>query len=204
MKLIRIVIAAFVALAVSLVGISAAQAYPTPVFKLSLNRHVVYGGDSFAVTVTSSVECTTWKVDFLGQSRSGHNVKTFAATFVTPKVKKKETRQVTAICTYSAAVGAAGTAIRITAASSGRLRAAVTILPRTGTGTGTATGTGNNSGSTPTTSNDSGSGLPNTGGPAFWIILLALVLVIGGGVAMVRNRRRHEATTAAPSGTPTQ
>jgi LPXTG-motif cell wall-anchored protein len=35
-----------------------------------------------------------------------------------------------------------------------------------------------------------GSGLPNTGGPAFWILVAALVLLLGGGGAVVAGRRR--------------
>lgn len=35
-----------------------------------------------------------------------------------------------------------------------------------------------------------GSALPNTGGPAFWILIVAIVLIVGGVVALVRSRRR--------------
>ena len=36
-----------------------------------------------------------------------------------------------------------------------------------------------------------GSGLPNTGGPAFWILVAALVLLAAGGGTVVASRRRR-------------
>jgi LPXTG-motif cell wall-anchored protein len=36
-----------------------------------------------------------------------------------------------------------------------------------------------------------GSGLPNTGGPAFWVLVAGLVLLVGGGGTVVAARRRH-------------
>lgn len=35
-----------------------------------------------------------------------------------------------------------------------------------------------------------GHGLPNTGGPAFWLLVAGLVLLVGGGGAVVSARRR--------------
>ncbi len=199
MKLFRLLAAALLALVVSLVSVGAAQAYPSPVFNLSLNRHTVYGGQTVQATVKSNVECSTWKVDFLGQTATGHNTDTFTHTFATQKVTKKQLRDVTARCTYDSAAVGAGHAVRIVAAESGLLHSPVTILPRKATGTGQVGGNGNGHHNGSGTSGGSGSGLPNTGGPAFWVALLALVLVLGGGVAMVRNRR-HAAAGAPPAG----
>jgi len=197
MKLFRLLTAALIALAVSLVGMSTAQAYPTPVFSLTLNRHVVYGGEqSVTATVKANVTCTSWEVHFLGQTATGHDVAKFVRTFPTQKVTQKELRQVTARCTYDSAAAGAGNAVRIVAAQSGLLHSPVTILPRKGSGTGGVGGNGHH-GST----SGQGSGLPNTGGPAFWIVLLALLLVLGGVIAMARNRRHaSEASHPAPGG----
>jgi len=199
MKLLRLVVAASIATAVAVVGMGTAQAYPTPVFSLTLNRHVVYGGQTVQATVKADVTCTTWTVQFLDQTATGHNSETFVHTFTTTKVTKKQQHQVTARCTYDAAAVGAGHAVRIVAAESGLLHSPVTILPRS-SGSGGVSGNGHNgNGSSGSTSgNGSGSGLPNTGGPAFWIALLALALVLGGGVAMARNRR-HSTAGAPPA-----
>jgi len=189
MKLLRLVIAGFLALGITLVGVGTAQAYPTPVFSLTLSRHTVYGGETFDATVKANVTCSTWAITFLGQTVSGHDTDTFVHTFPTPKVTAKEVRPVTARCTYDSAAAGAGNAVRIVAAQSGILHSDVTILPRSSTGTGGVAGNGNGNGTASGAGSSSGSGLPNTGGPAFWIVLLALALVLGGGVAMARNRR---------------
>jgi len=196
MKLLRLGVAAFIAMAVAVVGMGTAQAYPTPVFSLTLNRHVVYGGDTVQATVKADVTCTTWTVQFLGQTATGHNTETFVHTFTTNKVAKKQVHQVTARCTYDSAAAGAGNAVRIVAAQSGLLHSPVTILPRS-SGSGGVDGNGNGNGSSGATSGSGGgSGLPNTGGPAFWIALLALALVLGGGAAMARGRR--QGTAGAP------
>jgi len=38
-------------------------------------------------------------------------------------------------------------------------------------------------------------GLPNTGGPAFWILVAALALLLGGGGAVMASRRRGQTPT---------
>jgi LPXTG-motif cell wall-anchored protein len=42
----------------------------------------------------------------------------------------------------------------------------------------------------PKASAPTGNGLPNTGGPAFWLLVAGLVLLVGGGGAVVSARRR--------------
>lgn len=192
-KQLRLVAAFLAALVAILVGASAAQAYPGPVFSLTVNHHVVHGGHPFDATAKSDVTCSNWTINWLGQSASASG-KVFTHTFSTPVVHHKQTHSVTAQCTYSASAGAAGTAIRVVDLKSPVLSTHVTLLPRKGSGGGGGNGNGNGNG------NGGGNGiLPNTGGPAFWLLIAALLLVVAGLSAMARNRRRHHDSGSTPS-----
>lgn len=182
MKILRLAVTAAAALALTLVGVGAAQAYPSPVFNMNLSNQAVVGGHSLTVTVKASVKCTLWEMRFNGHTAHTSNSSSFTHTFATPVVKHKTVRQVTAQCTYSSAAGAAGHSIRITQATSPVLRSSVTLLPASEQ-TGAAAGQ----------HNSAAGGLPNTGGPDLWILIAALALLGGGGIAMARSRRRTSA-----------
>lgn len=183
-KQFRLIATALVALVAVLAGTSAAQAYPKATFSFSLSKHTVIGGGSFVATASANVSCSNWTLTFLGQSASGSGKK-ISHTFTTPVVSAQETRKVRAQCTYTLTGGASGTAVRVIDSKSPVLTSEVIILPRTGAGSGSGNGSGQ-------TSSSAGSGLPNTGGPAFWILIVALLLILAGLVTVIRNRRRAD------------
>lgn len=188
-KQFGLVATALAALVAVVIGASAAQAYPAATFAFSLDKHTVIGGRTFVATASSNVSCSSWTLTFLGQSASGSGKKV-SHTFTTPTVSTRETRTVHARCTYSLSAGAAGSAVRVVDRTSPVLSSSVVILPRTGSGSGSGTGS------------SSSSGLPNTGGPAFWVLIVALVLIVAGLLSVVRSRRRaarDQSPTPPPS-----
>ena len=189
-KQLRALLAVLGAVAVLIVGAAAAQAYPGPTFKLDVNKHVVYGCDSFDASVSANVTCTQWRIWFLDQTATVSNVSKASHTFSTPVVQSRKTKVVHAQCTYDASAGVSGNALRVVAAKSPVLTQTVVILPRKGGGGGNGNngnGAGNGSGS-------GGSGLPGTGGPALWIPIVAGLLVLAGAYTALRNRRRGDDT----------
>lgn len=181
MKLIRLAVAAAAACTLLLVGSGAASAYPAPVFNMSLSNRVVVGGHHFTATVKASLKCTSWVMRFDGQTARTSNAASFTHTFTTTAVTHKTVLPVTAQCTYSASAGAAGNSIRIAQATSPVLRSGVTLLPA-------------HEGAAATRHNDAATGgLPNTGGPGLWVLIAALALLGGGGIAMARSRRQSGA-----------
>jgi hypothetical protein len=160
-----------------------ASAYPAPVFDLSVGHQVVVGGNPFTATAQASVDCSGWTLRFLDQTATGHGTR-LVHTFATPVVQKKTVYRLTASCTYAQVSGAAGRAIQVrTATWSGDVP--ITLLPR---GSGAA---GPSAGGT----TDHNGVLPGTGGPAFWVLLAAVLLLLAGLTTLVRSRRRRTSTT---------
>ena len=157
-----------VALLTALLGAVAPSAsaatYPDPVCTLTVSATSLKGGDELLVTVRSDV-ATDLSATFRGETQSASNTTLLEATFKTPKVGKPTKAQVTATC---------GGVTRSTT---------VTLLPA---GADIGDGTGNGDG-------DQGSGiggiLPSTGGPAFWLLLLGILLVLAGLTVAVRRRQ---------------
>jgi hypothetical protein len=181
-------LAAFGAMFVGLASMAAlvataqsASAYPAPVFDLSVDHQVVVGGNPFTATATASVDCTQWTLRFLDQTATGTGKK-LVHQFSTPVVSKKTVYPVSATCTYTDASGAAGTAIQVRSATwTGDIP--ITLLPRSSGGVGGPSAGGGSGG-------DHNGILPGTGGPAFWVLVVAVLLVLAGLTAMVRSRRR--------------
>jgi len=101
----------------------------------------------------------------------------------------------TVTCTRTASLAADGTStVRVVTtlhAAPGTTVRNVATVTGGGDPHGTGTGGGHASGATvkPSPGGHSGSGLPNTGGPAWWWAVLATFLVAGGGL-LIRRRRR--------------
>lgn len=158
------VLAAFAAVLVSLALSSSAQAYPDARIDLTVDHQVVYAGDSFTATGTTTVACAM-DLEWNDVVRNGGAVKRFAATYVAPEVTRVTQIPVHAVC-RPAATGAL------------RNKVTVTVLPR-----------GNGAGATPA---DTSADLPGTGGPDLVWLLGGVVLLLAGATAVTVARRRAE------------
>jgi hypothetical protein len=139
-----------------------AQAYPDSVCTITVQPQRVVGGDPITVSGTSTVS-HTWTFRFNGHSATGTGT-TFSHKFATPKVKVGRTIVVHAMCN-----GGADQEIPVL------VDAAHGVA---GPGQGAV-------------APDHNGILPGTGGPALWILLIALALVLLGlGVVDVRRRNR--------------
>jgi hypothetical protein len=156
-----------------------ASAYPAPVFDLSVDHQVLVGGNPVTATATASVTCHGWTLTFLDQSASANGTK-FVHKFSTPVVQKKTVYNLRATCSYTAVSGRAGAAV-MPVAQTWKGEIPITLLPKGSNG-----GSGSNGGGT-----DHNGVLPGTGGPGFWVLTLAILLLLGGVGTMVRSRRTH-------------
>jgi LPXTG-motif cell wall-anchored protein len=166
-KYLTAVATAMVALLAVVLGATGAQAYPSPVFDVTVNHQVLVGGNPFTARAHASVQCHDWTLKFLGQSASNPG-KNFTHTFSTPVVDKKTVYPLHATCVYSASAS--------TSDPTYRTSIPITLLPK-----------GHHN-------HHNGGGLPNTGGPSFWLLVVAILLVLAGVVALIRSRRRQRPT----------
>ncbi|HET6154470.1 MAG TPA: hypothetical protein VFE15_16115 [Marmoricola sp.] len=170
----KFAIAAFAVCAalLTVLGVSSsAQAYPDVQINLTVNKPVVYSGDTFTATAASNVACA-WSVSESDSVKPGNGT-TMVATYVAPKVSKVTKIPLTGVCSYVDPSGAA----RSTAEATAQRTTTVTVLPR-------ATAT------TTPTNNDAN--LSKTGGPSRLILAGGLVLLVIGGLAVFFARRRAE------------
>lgn len=135
--------------------------YEDGICSVSISPTRVVGGQDFTVTVRSDSP-RDLSVSFDGQTRSRDDARELVATFRAPTVSSATTAQVTATCGDQSRVAS----FQILAAA------------------GAASGPGG-----------SGSGgsslagiLPNTGGVAWWLLLVGLVAAVVGGAVTVRRR----------------
>jgi hypothetical protein len=157
--------------AVTLVATApSASAYPDAVCTVSVQPQRVVGGKPITVTGTSTTS-RTWTFTFNGQTATGKGTR-FRHVFATPTVTKQTTLQVKGSCN--------GGAVQVVPA---------TVLPGDGAGGGTS-GPGQGAAEA-----DHNGILPGTGGPAFWVLVAALLLLLAGLGTMVRSRRRGSPTT---------
>jgi LPXTG-motif cell wall-anchored protein len=148
----------------------AVSAYPELTCQVSVDRQVLDPGDTFTATVEASAvdakgqplpsSAFSWKFEWNGVVKHRTGA-TVTASFKAPEVKRS--RKIT-----------------LTARSSSPAGDCVRHLDVTVRGTQVSAPTGGHG----------GSGMPNTGGPAFWILVAGLVLVAGGGGAVAASRRR--------------
>ena len=142
-----------------------ASAYPDTGCDLSVNRQELNPGDTFVargtVTGADPSASVTWTFRWNGTTKVRSGAVAQAA-FTAPRVKK--TRHIRLTGTAKSSLGTCTRHIDITVA-------------------GTQV-------SAPGGSSGSG-GMPNTGGPAFRILLAALALLAAGGATVLAGRRRH-------------
>ena len=179
-KVLSLVVAAVLGLLATIGLAPAAQAYPEVIIDLSVNRTVLYGGQTFTATATSNVDCD-WTLEWNGDSRDKNASQNFVTTYTAPAVTQITKIPLHGTCVYTLPDGATPVTGRHAArAAAGPLvtwkrTIMITVLPR-----GSAV-------------SPPGSNLPNTGGPDLWILLAGLSLVGAGAAVTLRSRRKTPA-----------
>lgn len=188
MKSLRIALAAAVVAVFAVVAPSPAQAYPGVTVVVS--NIVKIGGQDAKVTASTSpaVDCD-WVVKFGDQTRTGSG-SSISVVFQTQVTDQVRTGIVTATCTYddgatpTASGGGSGAGLGtsfVTATQTATGQGTITCLPRGGGGNGDGGG--------------GGGILPNTGGERLaWLIIGALLVLVGGGVVVASRRREADLT----------
>lgn len=159
----------------ALVGLApAAQAYPDVNFNLTVNRQVIYGGETFTATATSNVTCD-WTLVWNGQDSDTtrtHTSSLFVTTYTADEVSKVTKIPLQGTCEYTVPTARTAAHARSTARATWHKTIMITVLPR-------------GSALPPTT----GGTLPNTGGPSLWLLVAGLGLTGIGVTAVARSRR---------------
>lgn len=157
----------------ALLGFSpAAQAYPDVRIDLTVDRQVIYGGETFTATATANVDCT-WRLEWDGRVRRSSGTK-FVTKFRADQVTEVTKIPLRGTCQYAAAA--------TRGAATWERTIVITVLP-------------------PATavSPPAGSDLPNTGGPDFLFLIGGLALLVAGATAVTVARRRAEEAEIAAS-----
>ena len=158
---------------------SPAQAYPDVRIDLSVNRSVLYGGQSFTATASSDGTTCAWTLTWHGVVRQGSSStgNPFKTTYQAPQVKHVTKIPLHGTCAYDAGTASPG---RGTATWERTIM--ITVLPP----------------STAVSPPVGGSDLPNTGGPNLLFLLGGVGLLVAGATAVtIARRRAEEAETQA-------
>jgi len=173
-KLASLGVAAFAALVTLLAvlgSLSPAQAYPEVQINLEVNRSVLYGGQNFTATASSTGTTCTWALEWNGVLRNGTSsngdANPFKTTYTAPDVSKVTKIPLHGTCEY--------TAPSARGAATWQRTIMITVLPQ-------------NSAVSP----PGGSHLPNTGGPNWIFLAGGLALLLSGAIAVTVARRRAE------------
>lgn len=181
-KLMSLCGAALIAL-LAVAGLApAAHAYPDVNIDLTVNRQVLYGGETFTATGTSDVTCS-WHLTWNDVARTGQGTdgSPFVTTYTAPAVTKVTKIPLHGTCTYTqpSARKAAKAARTAASAATWERTIMITVLPR-----GSAV------------SPPAGSDLPNTGGPNVLYFLVGIgLLTMGAGAVVVARHRAENADT---------
>lgn len=168
---------AAIALPLVILGfMSSAQAYPDVRSSLTVDKHVVFGGQSFTATATSNVDCA-WNLDWDDQVRQGQG-RSFVSTFVAPQVTTTTKIDLVGVCSYESTDRESSTAAS-GVQKSARHKVTVTVVPSASAAVA------------PTTFS---ADLPNSGGPNRIVLLGGVLLALSGAGAVVLARRRAEET----------
>ena len=144
-----------------------AQAYPDVQINLTVNRQVLYGGETFTATASSQNATCSWTLEWHGDVRKKADTYKFVTTYTAPEVTKTTKIPLHGTCAYTAPT-ARGTA-------TWERTIMITVLPPS-------------SAVSPPGSSD----LPNTGGPNLLFLAGGLALLLAGATAVTVARRRAE------------
>jgi LPXTG-motif cell wall-anchored protein len=163
-KLTSLGVAAVVAALALLWWSPAAQAYPDVRIDLTVDRQVLYGGESFTATAKANVDCA-WNLDWDGRVRSDNGTRK-AWTFTADEVSRTTQVPLHGTCVYAASGRGSATWERTLM---------ITVQPASAA-----------------VSPPSASDLPSTGGPNWYFLLVGVVLLMSGAGAVVVARWRAE------------
>jgi LPXTG-motif cell wall-anchored protein len=149
----------------------AANAYPDNQFNLTVDRQVMYGGESFTATATSNVVCD-WTLEWNNVVRTKTDPAIFQTTYKTPIVTKITKIPLHGTCAYDD--GLPRVAARSAKAATWSKTIMITVLPR-----GSAV-------------SPPGENLPNTGGPNRWLLLGGVGAVLAGAGVVIASRKRFQ------------
>ncbi|KAA1395186.1 LPXTG cell wall anchor domain-containing protein [Aeromicrobium ginsengisoli] len=194
---LRLVAAAAIAAAATLLSSGAAQAYPDiPNVTLTISDATIVGGNTFNYKASADVECE-WTVTYSeavnGSATQTGNGKSLSGSYDTKVVESTFKSPIKATCKYDDNVPAVSAKIQTSnevspaffstsdaakvlpaAIQTADASATITLLPKKGVD-----------------DNNSGSDLPDTGGSNLWILVLGGALVVAGGGVTYAARRRH-------------
>jgi LPXTG-motif cell wall-anchored protein len=192
MKKLRLAVAVAVVAAFSVLASSPAQAYPG--VTVTVSEATVVGGNPIEITATvdPDIDCD-WELTFLGDTVTGSGT-SITETFDTPEVDDVEQHEAVAECFFDNGLEARG------GGGSRTLGASLATVEVSSTGSGTQTllpvdddddGDGDEDGDEDGDGDGDGGGiLPNTGGERLaWLVIGAMLVLVGGGVVMASRRR---------------
>lgn len=157
-----------------------AQAYPEVSINLTVNRQVLYGGETFTATASSTNTTCAWTLEWDGKVRTGSSStdKPLHTTYTADEVSKVTKIPLHGTCSYDAPTTPSGRA-----AATWQRTIMITVLPRSSA-----------------VSPPGGSDLPNTGGPNLLFLAGGLALLLAGATAVTVARRRAEEAEIQASG----
>lgn len=166
---------AAIAALLGILGFSgSAAAYPDVQQSLTVDRQVLFGGDTFTAFASANVDCG-WNLQWNGQAREGSGPE-FSTTYVAPQVTTITKVDLVGTCSYDDPTDGAAKA------SAATWKDTVTVTVRPGAN-GAAAPVGGTS-----------ADLPGTGGPNGVVLLSGLVLLLAGATAVAVARRNAEET----------
>lgn len=145
--------------------------YEAPNMTLTVTPTTLPGGESFTGTASSNENCD-WSITYDGPTSTGQPITGTGTSldfqFDTNEVSSQQTDAVTAVCNYD-------DGMRASVAQSMTRSVDVTLTPA--------------SVSPPITGGGGVGGLPNTGGPSYWLAAMGVALTAIGAGAVIRSRR---------------
>jgi LPXTG-motif cell wall-anchored protein len=203
MKKLCLAVAAALVASFTVLASSPAQAQDYSNVTVTVSERTVVGGNDILIEATvdpSSTECE-WELSFMGETVTGSG-NSISETFETPEVDSEEEHFAVAICTYddgTTALGSGGgTGTLGTSLAQAEVEAIGVgrqiLLPEDddddGDGDGDDDGDGDGDDDGGGDGGDNGGLLPNTGGERLaWLIIGAMLVLVGGGVVVASRRR---------------